>query len=323
VWWPIFLVASLFLQQGAAIASDSAVPERMTSKGGLKLVYIPSGEFLMGGGESAEELVAAFPEYRRKAEFFSDEYPRHRVRITRGFWIGVYEVTVEQFRRFVEETGYLTEAERDGTGGWGCSLEQGRCFGRSTEYSWRDPGYPQSDLHPVVNVTWNDAVAFCDWLSAREGARYRLPTEAEWEYVARAGSETRYAFGDDPSALPGDARVLSTKGRETFPHVQELDIDSASGEYFPVEVGRFEANAFGAHDMHGNVWEWCGDWYAPDYYAHSPSLDPSGPASGTRRVRRGGAWNSFPLWVRPSFRNWNTPVSRCVNLGFRVLREEG
>ena len=285
----------------------------------MKLVPIPGGEFMMGGTETAEELVKAFAAYHRKPEFFKDEYPRHHVRITRPFYFGKYEVTVGQFRRFVDDAGYKTEAERDGTGGWGYNAATGKCEGRNLKYNWRDPGFKQTDDYPVLNVTWNDAAAFCRWLSQKEGKTYRLPTEAEWEYAARAGTDTRYSNGDDPAALAKVGNVNDAKGRSTFPHVQELDIPATSHPRFTVPVGQFPPNRFGLCDMHGNVWEWCSDWYGEDYYARSPMDDPQGPDSGDRRVRRGGGWNSFPLWARASFRNWNTPASRCVNLGFRVV----
>jgi formylglycine-generating enzyme required for sulfatase activity len=230
-------------------------------------------------------------------------------------------VTLGQFRRFVEEAGYRTEAERDGTGGWGYNPETGKCEGRRPHYDWRDPGFPQTDDCPVVNVTWNDAVEFCRWLGRKEGKVYRLPTEAEWEYACRAGTSTRYHNGDDPDALGEVARVADGSGRTTFPHVHQMVIPSGGPARFTAPVGSYAPNAWGLHDMHGNVWEWCSDWYGEDYYAGSPAEDPRGPDSANVRVRRGGAWNSFPLWARASFRNYNTPESRCVNLGFRVVRE--
>ncbi|MCE5266806.1 MAG: CapA family protein, partial [Planctomycetaceae bacterium] len=227
---------------------------------------------------------------------------------------------VGQFRRFAEETGYKTEAERDGTGGWGYNPKTAKCEGRDPKYNWRNPGFAQTDDHPVLNVTWYDAVAFCQWLSHKEKEDYRLPTEAEWEYSARAGATTRYANGDNPDALAKIGNVLDSTGRTTFPHVQELDIPPSGNLRFTVPVGQFPPNRFGLCDVHGNVWEWCSDWHGEDYYAHSPTDDPKGPPSGRVRIRRGGGWNSFPLWARAAMRNWNTPGSRCVNLGFRIAR---
>jgi formylglycine-generating enzyme required for sulfatase activity len=231
-------------------------------------------------------------------------------------------VTVGQFRKFTEASSYKTEAERDGTGGWGYNPEIGTCEGRRPQFNWHNPGFPQTDDHPVLNVTWNDAVAFCQWLSRQEGKTYRLPTEAEWEYACRAGTDTRYNFGDDPTGLAKAAKTTHSGGRACFPAVQNLKIPKDASNPFTAPVGSFRPNRWGLYDMHGNAWEWCADWYGEDYYSKSPVDDPKGPATGIRRVRRGGAWNTFPIWARASFRNWNTPVSRCVNLGFRTARDE-
>ena len=163
--------------------SRETPPGEITNTIGMKLKLISAGEFMMGGVEAAEELVKMFPEYHRKPEEFKDEYPRHRVRITKPFFLGAHEVTVGQFRKFTEASGYKTEAERDGAGGWGYNPEIGTCEGRRPQFNWHNPGFPQTDDHPVLNVTWNDAVAFCQWLSRQEGKTYRLPTEAEWEYA--------------------------------------------------------------------------------------------------------------------------------------------
>ena len=149
------------------------------------------------------------------------------------------------------------------------------------------------------------------------GEDYRLPTEAEWEYACRAGTTTRYNFGDDPAALAKAANVDGLNGQDHFPDVQELDIPKdeqpvhRAGGQLPAKPLRAVRHA---RQRRGSG---VSDWYGEDYYANSPVDDPKGPATGDRRVRRGGAWNSFPIWARASFRNWNTPVSRCVNLGFQ------
>src|SRR5687767_3693007 len=153
---------------------------------GVALIRVPAGEFLMGGQEDEPRLLADFPEMKRQPGYFAGEYPQHRVRISHDLLVGQFEVKIGEFRQFVEATGFRTEAERDGTGGWGYEPNSGKCVGRRPHFTWREVGFPQSDDHPVVNVTFSDAVAFCNWLSKKEGKRYRLPSEAEWEYVCRA-----------------------------------------------------------------------------------------------------------------------------------------
>jgi formylglycine-generating enzyme required for sulfatase activity len=156
--------------------------------------------------------------------------------------------------------------------------------------------------HPVVNVTWNDAVAFCEWLSRKEGKTYRLPTEAEWEYACRAGSTTKWCFGDTESQLGDYAWFRSNSENVTHP------------------VGGKRPNAWGLQDMHGNVWEWCADWYENDYYGSSPPDDPNGPSSGTYRVLRRGSWGDNARYARSSGRDRSHPDDRDLNLGFRAAR---
>jgi formylglycine-generating enzyme required for sulfatase activity len=296
-------------------------PEGVTDPAGVRLVPIPAGEFWMGGEKPPARQLEAFPFalYGKKASYFSDEYPRHRVRITRPFYLGECEVTVGQFRRFVGETGYQTEAEKDGTGGWGYNPGTRKMEGRRPGYTWRGAGFEQTDQHPVVNVSYHDALAFCAWLSKKAGRVYRLPSEAEWEYACRAGTETRYHNGDDPRMVREVAHCLDETRMQKYGHVHEIEFPP--GGPFTAPVGGLRPNAWGLYDMHGNAWEWCGDYYDEEYYARSPSADPRGPAETNVRVRRGGGWNSFPLYARASFRNYNSGDSRCVNLGFRVLRE--
>jgi len=320
----VLAVLGLVLLSGCrtrSVHGKAATPTELVNSIDLALVQVPAGEFLMGGVEPAEELVKAFPGFDKPPEYFADEYPRHRVRFRHAFWLGKYEITVRQFREFTRVTGYKTEAERDGFGGWGYDPETGKCSGRHAQFSWQNPGFKIFDEQPVVNVSWNDANAFCDWLSQKEGKKYRLPTEAEWEYANRAGTSTRYSNSNDPGELAKVARVLDLSRHPKFGHVQDLVIAPDDPTAFPQAVGQLPPNHFGLYDMHGNVWEWVSDWYSETYYAESPVDDPPGPKTGELHVRRGGGWNSFPLWARSSFRNWNTPESRCVNLGFRVARE--
>jgi len=286
-------------------------PPAISNSIGMRLRLIPAGEFMRGSGESAETLASASAVFDAKPEWFADEYPRHAVRITRPFYLGVDEVTVGQFRRFVEATGYQTDAERDG-GGYGWNADEG-VFDNG-DYTWRDPGFPQADDHPVLVVSWDDATGFCRWLGEKEDANYRLPTEAEWEYACRAGTTTRYSHGDDMEGLTEVANVAASVATPDEP-----------GDYAPpvsAPVGLRRANAFGLHDMQGNAWEWCADWYAKNYYANSPKDDPKGPATGGARVIRGGSFLSGPDETRSANRDWDPTNLRLHHMGFRVVREQ-
>jgi len=286
----------------------------------------------MGSDETLESLTRAFPQYAPEdLQSLGDEAPRHEVRITRSFYMGQHEVTVDQFRRFIERSGYVPESIADGTGGYGynpaydssSSVRGERFEGRDPRYSWRDPGFPQGGDHPVVNVTWNDASAMAAWLSRQEGVIYRLPTEAEWEYACRAGTSTRYNTGDDPLSLLGSAALLDLDTAERWPRRLPFALQGHDGFAFTAPVGSFAPNAFGLFDMHGNVWEWVADWYGEHYYEQSPRNDPAGPAEGTLHVRRGGSWASSSLYVRSSYRNWNTAQTRYTLVGMRLVREAG
>ena len=141
-------------------------------------------------------------------------------------------------------------------------------FDFNEKYSWRNTGFEQTDEHPVVNVSWNDAVAFCKWLSKKEGKTYRLPTEAEWEYACRAGTTTRYYSGDDPETLAKVGNVADAALKAKFPD-WKYTIKASDGYVFTAPVGKFKPNAFGLYDMHGNAWQWCADWYGEEYYCAS------------------------------------------------------
>jgi formylglycine-generating enzyme required for sulfatase activity len=320
-----FLLLALVAFCCRAVAQDSTparAPVVLTNSIGMQIVRIPAGEFWMGAQEPAEEVCKTFASYGCKPEEFSDEYPRHQVKITRPFLLGRYEVTVGQFRQFTTDAGYQTQAEADGNGGWGYDPATGICSGRHAKFNWREPGFPQTDDHPVLNVTWNDAVAFCGWLSRKEGQTYRLPSEAEWEYACRAGTTTRYFHGNDPAGLPKFARLINALSDKEYANVQDQVHFLKPGESLTAKVGSYQPNPWGLFDMTGNVWEWTSDWYGEDYYAHSPTSDPRGPTNANVKIRRGGAWNTFPLYARISYRNWNSLTTRCINLGFRVVREE-
>ncbi len=210
---------------------------------GPSLVVIGAGSFQMGSPEG---------EVGRE----SDER-RHNVTIENAFALGQHEVTVGDFQRFVEATKYQTEAERNAGGKDGCyawSATDGKGDWRAGLH-WRKPGYEQSDQHPVVCVSWNDAVAYTEWLSKQTGQRYRLPTEAEWEYAARAGTTSARYWGDDPSEACQYANVADqTKGPQG--HRWKDRHACNDGHWYPAAVGSFKVNAWGLGDMLGSVWEW-------------------------------------------------------------------
>lgn len=287
-----------------------------TNSIGMKLVLIPAGEFRMGRGESVDALMKAFASEEPKPEYFQDELPQHQVRITRAFYLGQTEVTVGQFRQFVEATSYKTDAEKDGEGGWGYNETADKFEGPDPKYSWRFTGFAQDDLHPVVNVSWNDAVEFCLWLSRKEGKEYRLPTEAEWEYACRAGTIGRWWFGDDVEAVTRCGNIADASAKAKWS--AEFSIGADDGHAFTAPVGSFRANPWNLYDMHGNVFEWCADWYREDYYATSPPEDPKGPSSGTYRVLRGGAWYSRSRITRVAVRGRLTPDCQYYYSGFRL-----
>jgi formylglycine-generating enzyme required for sulfatase activity len=282
-------------------------PREWTNSIGIKFVLIPAGTFYMGSPESDTQ---AGP----------DEKPQHQVRITQPFYLGVHEVTRGQFRRFVDEAGYQTQAEKDGKGGLGWN-EDAKKPEKNPRYTWQNPGFEQTDDHPVVNVSWNDAVAFATWLSRKEGNTYRLPTEAEWEYACRAGTKTHYSCGDDPEGLAAVGNIADGTSKAKYPdRAWAIGIAARDGYIHTAPVGRFQPNQFGLYDMHGNVWEWCSDGYAADYYWQSPGDDPQGAAGAAPRVHRGGSWSSNTRDCRSAYRDKIAPGYRSSGVGFRLAR---
>ena len=321
----------LFTMAGSAFSETKEPPKKVAADlgGGVKmeLVLIPAGEFMMGGGESAEATATFFNKTYGKdlvqADWFKDEHPQHRVRITKPFYLGTYHVTRGQFQQFIADTGYKTDAEKGekpGANGW--NPDKKAIEDVNEKYSWQNTGFEQTDEHPVVNVSWNDAEEFCKWLSKKESRTYRLPTEAEWEYACRAGTTTRYYSGDDPETLAKVGNVPDATAKAKFPDWIRT-IKASDGYVFTAPVGKFKPNAFGLYDMHGNVWQWCADWYGADYYAKSPIDDPTGPDCGDGRVLRGGSWINWPFYARSAGRSRSTPDGRGgIGGGFRVSRTQ-
>jgi formylglycine-generating enzyme required for sulfatase activity len=219
-----------------------------------------------------------------------------------------YEVTLMQFKIFVDSTGYVTDAER-GTGGKGSALWTGKAYKYKKGVNWKcdENGNlrPESEYnYPVIHVSWNDAKAFADWIGCR------LPTEAEWEYACRAGSTTPFNTGENLTT--SQANYHGDYPYDNYP----------KGEYRgkALPVGSFSPNAWGLYDMHGNVWEWCLDWYG-DYPKFSET-NPNGPKMGEFRVSRGGSWTADAQFCRSAFRNNTSPEARVMNRGFRLVSPE-
>jgi len=257
-----------------------------TNSLGMVFALVPAGRFEMGSALSPEETAQRFG---GDAEDFADEHPRHTVRISRPFLLGAYETTNAQFRRFVPDHYSADYQEKSMNG----------------------------DAQPVACVSRDDAVAFCDWLSKRDGMTYRLPTEAEWEYACRAGSTTPYPWGEE---IAGNRCNFADVNAASIPwHSKGAD----DGHAVTAPVGAFPPNAFGLYDMIGNVWEWCSDWYGADAYAENPADDPAGPPSDRlmNRVLRGGSWMNAPSFCRSAFRMKAMQANRSANAGFRLVVE--
>lgn len=228
-----------------------------TNSIGMEFVSIPSGFFKMGGDK-----------VREQAE--DHENPIHRVDIRKGFFMGRFSVTQEQWARVMES----------------------------------NPSEFAGGQRPVECVSWHDAQVFIESLNASENTRtYRLPTEAEWEYAARANSTTAYSFGNETSSLSAHAWFKKNAGDMTQP------------------VGQLEPNEWGLYDMHGNVHEWCQDWFDRNYYTQGPKTDPTGPSTGLARALRGGDWSSLDWYCRCASRSLSSPDRRSSRVGFRLVRE--
>jgi formylglycine-generating enzyme required for sulfatase activity len=259
----------------------------------------------ISGGDSTEslpnlELVFVKGGPFERGDTFGDgranERPAHSVTVS-DFYLGRHEVTVGQFRRFAEATAYRTRPEEVG---WVIDVDAAMgALQKREQISWRNPGFSQDDDHPVVWVCWEDAAAFARWLSEQTGKRYRLPTEAEWEFAARSGGKREKWSGT--SDRPGEyAWYAENSGARTHP------------------TGQKAPNGLGIHDMSGNVWEWCQDWYA-DYEPRPEVLaDPQGPATGRFKTLRGGSWRVDRNVVRVTYRNGYKLDYSHSSIGFRL-----
>ncbi|GJL51811.1 formylglycine-generating enzyme family protein [Candidatus Nitrospira salsa] len=267
------------------------------------MVLVPAGMFEMGS-----------PNARGSA----DEYPQHTVSLD-AFYLDIYEVTNRQFRKFVKTNAYTTTAENQGKA-WVYVDEE-----RWTEVPgawWRKPEGAESVFasrrgsHPVVTVSWIDAKRYC------EGNGKRLPTEAEWEYAARAGLTKNVWWGKPQSGFQGAGNVADTTHKSEFPKRPWPILEQYDDHYVrTAPVGSFEPNAWGLYDMIGNAWEWVADWYAEGYYAQSPEKNPQGPPKGHFKVLRGGSWATSPEFLGTGVRIFNLPSTRNAAHGVRCAKD--
>ena len=258
---------------------------------GQTMILIPPGEFLMGSTDEqvAEALKVADEiqtDQATKDRIQKSEGPQHKVVITKPFLLSATEVTVGQFKKF-SATGYVTETEK----------------GAQDDPKAKTYLSVESDDFPAGYITWNDAVAYCNWLSEQENRTYRLPTEAEWEYACRAGTTTQYSFGDDYNELPKYGWHNTNAGGKSHP------------------VGTLLPNPFGLFDMHGNLLESCGDYFDEQWYVSSAPNDPDGPSVGSSRVKRGGYWSHNASYCRSASRVGSSPTYRASDHGFRCVLE--
>ena len=273
---------------------------------GMKMVLVPPGTFLMGSPQEEierlrERRAARKLKHARQQiwlERLSSEGPQHQVTIDKPYYLGATEVTVGQFRAFVAATGHVTEAEKQGPAA--SRPHKSNKFSRKSLSSADPTTAHTDDTCPITDVSYNDATAFCHWLSEKEAMEYRLPTEAEWEYACRAGSTDTWCFGNLVGTLAEYSWYTGNAGTQPHP------------------VATKKANAFGLFDMHGNVREWCADWYQVDYYRSAPAQAPAGPSTGRFRVIRDGAFDEVAPRMRASSRSWQRPSYFQHNCGFRI-----
>jgi formylglycine-generating enzyme required for sulfatase activity len=280
-----------------------------------KMLVIHAGEFMMGSNKGDD-----------------DEDPMRVVKVEYPFVLAKTEVTVGEFRRFVEDTGYRTEAERDieHDSEQGCTTLKTARGAEYTGTTWRDPGFDQGEDHPVVCVSWNDAKEYAKWLSERTGEEYRLPSEAQWEYAARAGTIRSRHWGDDPNRACRYANVADRRAYTEvwYPSIHECDDEMV----YTAPVASYWPNQWGLNDMIGNVWEWVEDCYHSTYCGAPPTESAwvthcekeedgeDGKAGEPLRVMRGGAWSTSLDYARSAARDTAPSTYRSDSVGFRLVR---
>ena len=267
-------------------------------------MLIRGGEFTMGSPEGEVGMAEIKAFWQKEGIDYSET--QHKVRLS-NFSMSKYAVSVAEFRRFVEASGYRTDAEKAGFSVILSNGEVKKADGVNWRYGVSGSVCPQSEEnHPVLHVSWNDAVAYSKWLSAKTGKHFRLPTEAEREYACRAGSRTAFNTGTNI----------------TIQQANFID-DQKQWRGGTVPVDSFSPNAWGLYNMHGNVYEWCSDWYGGTCYdgckAKGTVTNPAGPATGSGRVLRGGSWCNFAEYCRSATRSSYPPDDRNILIGFRLV----
>jgi formylglycine-generating enzyme required for sulfatase activity len=271
-----------------------------------QMLSIPGGSFTMGAARGEEEREKLADEFRERSQ------PLRRVDVKR-FAIGKFEVTRGEYRVFADATG----RKADGCFVWVADFEL------EPARSWRDPGFAQDDRHPVTCVSWNDATAYAVWLSQKTGRNYRLPSEAEWEYAARAGTTTSRYWGDDPDLACEFANGGDRTSAAQIDFAKNWGAAACSdGHAYTAPVGAYHANAFGLHDMLGNVEEWTQDCWNADYKGAEANSNARTSGDCSQRAVRGGSWIDAPLGLRAAYRVGSPTVIRVYRRGFRVARDE-
>lgn len=264
-----------------------------------EMVVIPAGSFTMGSPPT-------------EASRANDEGPQRRITFARDFAVGRFEVTRRQYAAFVRATGRADRGncytDRATRGTWA----------RDPNGTWRDPSFSQGEDHPVVCVSWEDARAYVAWLNTETRGGYRLLSEAEWEYAARAGTMTSFVWGSDANAGCAFANGADAAARARYSTWATSTCND--GALYTAAAGSYAANAFGLSDLIGNVWEWTQDCYA-DSLDSVPSIDsPNETGACSIGLYRGGSWVNVPQYLRSANRNGNSPSFRVNDLGFRVAR---
>jgi formylglycine-generating enzyme required for sulfatase activity len=287
-------LAALLLVAVALTAADGPKTPKEVDDGYGPLVFVPAGSFKMGDATGEGDVR---------------ERPVHTVDVD-AFFIAKFEVTNAQWRKFRDDPGY------DDAKLW----PNGRPMPKDQVPYWTDKNNhggatPDSDNYPVLGVNWDAAVAYCNWLSLKTGKKYRLPTEAEWEKAARGTDQRLYPWGNTI-----DHDVANFAGKQKYD--TGMIVGYFDGSVRDGKQTKSNASPYGAHDMAGNVLEWCSDWYARDYYAVSPKKNPQGPATGAYKVLRGGSFFEAPSRLRTTVRSAAWPSFQGYRMvGFRVARE--